>query len=241
MELVFDIFRERKREIKAHIDFIRLHEKSLGSIKIPSTPEQYQILLACAYILIYNMIEATILKFLEILEQELFKNISCPYTLIPELKKEWVKNELGTSEQLTTEKRLDKAMKFLEFFSGQGAFKIKITSGGGGNWDDEAIYELSKRLGIDLSKIPKKVTTGVKRHIVNNMGCIKLVVDLRNKLAHGGISFCECGKDRDLKDVEQIFKKTCAYIEGVISSFKRFIDEKNYIIKNNEQLALRAS
>ena len=240
MELVFDIFHERKREIEAYLDFIKHHEKSFDSSKILSTPEQYQILLACVYILIYNMIEATIVKLIENLEQELYDNQVCPRLLTPELKREWAKNELGTSDSLNPETRLKKAMQFLDCIYGQKPFKIVISKDGGGNWHDEKIYKLSERLGIDLSKIPQNVITDVKHIIRDDMGCVQLVVHLRNKLAHGGISFCECGKDKDLNDVKEIFNKTCAYIEGIITSFKQFIEEKKYIIKSEEPFVQRA-
>ncbi len=97
-----------------------------------------------------------------------------------------------------------------------------------GNWDDTEIESTTVRLGFRL-KISPTVRAGIKREIRDGKTALALVKYLRNRLAHGSISFAECGDDLTVDDLKDLSDRTTAYLEEVVREVRKFIDHYEFI------------
>ena len=50
----------------------------------------------------------------------------------------------------------------------------------------------------------------------------------RNDLAHGTLSFAECGRDYSIDELWNIKEQTVLFLEGLLEGMKKYYDEKQY-------------
>ena len=138
-----------------------------------------------------------------------------PGDLCDELRQEWVRITAQTHVELSYENRLQSALSLCDqLVSSQPISEFKVKKGGGGNWDDQSIYKFSQRLGLSL-QISSEAQQAVKRPFRNDMGTLLLIKDYRNKLAHGNISFVECGENITVSDLRQLISHVALYMREV--------------------------
>ena len=51
----------------------------------------------------------------------------------------------------------------------------------------------------------------------------------RNELAHGKISFSDCGRDISIDELNQIQKDVIAYLEKILNNIEDYIENKSYL------------
>ena len=54
------------------------------------------------------------------------------------------------------------------------------------------------------------------------------VVTLRNHLAHGNISFAECGRDYTVDQIERIKRQLVTFVGGILRNIADYIDSASY-------------
>lgn len=226
------VFNERYQEIKAYISFLDNVEKSvqsgvprLSGINEKITPDQQRILKSSLYLQLYNLVESTVSRCLEAVAQEIEKENRYPGELGEELRKEWVRSIARThDDSLSSEKRLEAALIMCEKLLQKAPIvNFAIDRGGGGNWDDTSIKKICDRLGCTLNFSPN-VEAAAKRHVRDKMGVMAFVKVLRNDLAHGSISFAECGDDVTVSELQAITTAVEGYLRETIESFINFIN-----------------
>ena len=104
----------------------------------------------------------------------------------------------------------------------------EVEKSGAGNWDDKEIESIAERLGFDLH-ISAEVYTGVKRPIRDDKGPLTLVKDLRNQLAHGSLSFTECGDGVTVRDLADLNRQAAGYLREVVAGFEQFINAHEFL------------
>jgi hypothetical protein len=105
---------------------------------------------------------------------------------------------------------------------------FSIEKGGGGNWDDESIYEISKRVGCSL-QLTAATRKAVKRPYRDGLGALKLVKERRNTLAHGSASFIECADGIVARDLRELANAVSSYLREVISCFSSYVDAFDFL------------
>ena len=153
-----------------------------------------------------------------------------PGHLSDSLRREWVKFMAGTHTELNYENRLESALKLCDHLIKTlpiSTFEIK--KGSGGNWDDNAIRKMSERLGFRLSISPD-VYTGVRRPFRDGKGSLEFIKHLRNELAHGSLSFAECGQEVTVSDLRELTNRTSLYLREVVNCFKSSIDAYEFLM-----------
>lgn len=105
----------------------------------------------------------------------------------------------------------------------------KLEKGGGGNWDEKLLEDIAERIGVQL-KIEENTNRNIKKHVRDELGALELVKLLRNKLAHGVISFSECGAGVTVADLRKVKEHTTQYLREVVHSFRLFINAHSYLI-----------
>lgn len=237
-ELVID-FRERLDEVESYLAFLSAVETCahqgpprLEGAEHPISAQQQRILYSSVYLQLYNLVEATMSQCIEAVtvaarESGQWK----PGDLVIALRQEWVRATARTHESnLTPVRRLESALVMCNHLvDSLPIAEFDIEKGGGGNWDDEAIEAISRRLGFQLTVSPP-VYSAIKRRFQDDLGPLALVKNLRNRLAHGSISFAQCAEDVTVERLVDLKNKTVAYLEEVVTCFSNYIQAHEYLI-----------
>jgi len=232
---LLESFEERLQEIDAFLDLLdaiqtqaREGPPRIGDATI--TTQQQRILYSSVYLQLYNLVEATATWCINAVSMATFDGVRWkPKDLIDALRREWVRSTARTHVTLNSGNRLSEAVAFCDLLLAS----VPITEwwverGGGGNWDDSAIESITERVGCDLA-IDPAVNTAAKRHIRDDKNCLGLVKDLRNRLAHGTISFEECGDAVTVVDLRDVRDRTANYLREVVVAFRDFIDNHHFL------------
>lgn len=231
-------FEERYEEIKTYLDLLQEIEgaarsgppKIVGS-EFKITASQQKILYSSVYLQLYNLVEATVSRCIDAITEAAASNEQWgPSDLNGNLRREWVRFTAKTHIELSPDHRLTSAVAMCENIMNRlptGKFEIDV--GGGGNWDDEAIHKVSSRIGCRLEITPE-TRASVKRAIRDDLGPLKLVKDRRNSLAHGIISFSECGEGITVAELRSISDTVVTYLREVIYCFNSHIDLFDFLL-----------
>lgn len=232
-ELLGD-FEERLSEVRAFVDLVSTVEglvassTSAGGVTatLPVSPLQQKVLCAAVYLHLYNLVEATISNCISVLERA--ATVRSARHFSAGLRSQWARAVARTHEALTPENRLDAALRLLELALSDGAASIKFDAGNGGNWDDEQIYSLAQRFGIAL-QLRRETEKSVKRPYRDGQGALKSIRSLRNKLAHGQMSFGVCGDGLGAAQLHELTDVTSQYLREVIASFEQYLSDGHYL------------
>ncbi|SHL89562.1 MAE_28990/MAE_18760 family HEPN-like nuclease [Rhodanobacter sp. OK091] len=238
MEDVKQAFEERRKEIEAYLEFLESVEKDAqsGPPRLSGgnliTVQQQRILYSGVYLHLYNLVEATVVRCVNaVTEAALLVGKWNPADLTIDLRREWVRVMARTHVDLNYEHRLVSALALCEHMVGSLPVEgFKMEAGGGGNWDDFAIEGIAVRLGFQL-KVSNPVYQAIKRKFRDDKGPLALVKDLRNSLAHGGISFAECGENVTVSELRDLANRTAAYLREVVDAFDTFIQGHGFLLE----------
>ena len=231
-------FQERKAEVEAYLEFLSDMEEQtkkgpprFEGAQRPITVEQQRILYSTVYLQLYNLVEATIsLCIHEVTEATRSNAQWTPSDLNDDLRREWVRAVARTHEALSPDNRLNHALQLCNHLaSALPVDRFDMDKGGGGNWDDSAIERMTKRLGFELH-VAKKTYAAIKKPIRDDMGPLALVKNLRNRLAHGSISFVECSENETFSGIKSLANNTLRYLEAVVGCFEKYLEGYEYLL-----------
>ena len=236
IDTLSQIFEERLQEIEAYLDLLEALERQvrtgppiIGGTTI--TTQQQKILYSCVYLQLYNLVEATVTWCIDAVCTAAADNKRWrPSDLSEDLRREWVRSTARTHlSDLNTEHRLQSAVHLCNhLIQALPISEWEIERGQGGNWDDNTIKSITDRLGCQL-QISREVLEGIKRPIRDDKGPLTLVKDLRNRLAHGSLSFVECGDNVTVHDLKEIKDRTVLYLREVVAAFSTYINTYGFL------------
>lgn len=231
-------FQERLAEVEAYLEFLSTMEAQaqegpprIAGAEHPITTQQQRILYSSVYLQLYNLVEATMSRCIEAVSEAAKENSQWkPGDLSDSMKREWVRVTARTHVELASENRLESALRLCEHLVASlpiSAFDIE--KGGGGNWDDSEIEAFSRRLGFQLV-VSQPVYSAIKQPFRDDLGPLALVKQLRNRLAHGSISFTQCAEDVTVGRLVELKDRTVNYLREVVDCFTRYIDSFEYLL-----------
>ena len=235
MEPLVKTFDERVQEIEAYLDLLDALERQVreGPPRIagsPITAQQQKILYSGVYLQLYNLVEATATWCVDGVAAAAARGgVWRPRDLSLALKREWVRTTARTHIELNYENRLQTALEFFDWLvDSRPIAEWEVQKGGGGNWDDMELEAIAERLGCQL-RVSREVYQNIKRTIRDDKTPLALVKYLRNKLAHGALSFTECGENVTTAELREIKDRAARYLREVVDEFQRFIDSCDFL------------
>lgn len=227
---VIEDFEDRVGEIEHFFSFLEkldkpdteLHVGSEEEDRHPIEPDTLRMLKACAYLILYNLVESAIRNGLKNIYNHV-TNESCQYgDVSEELQKLWVKlryrheskeNNATRSDFPTfAQKLIDDVMNDRGLELNEEAVRIA------GNLDVREIKSLCKLHGIEMkTEFPKGAG--------NRMLYVK---NRRNMLAHGEESFMETGRDSTLQDLVETKTTVVESLTAVLQDMEAYISEQAY-------------
>ena len=236
MEALSTIFEDRLQEIEAYLDLLDLFEQEVhrGPPKIAGTPvtsQQQKIMYASVYLQLYNLVEATATWCVDAVARAVADGERWrPGDLSEEVRREWIRTTARTHTDLNCDHRLQQTVDICNrLLKASPVTEWTVEKGGGGNWDDVLIEEMTMRIGCDLI-ISKEVHREIKRTIRDDKSALALVKYLRNKLAHGDLSFSECGQGVTVVELRDMKSRTASYLREVIAAFQTYIDGFKFLL-----------
>jgi hypothetical protein len=228
-------FEQRVQEIKAYLELLDELEKQVqvGKPRIGTsviTPQQQRILYSAVYLQLYNLVEATVAWCMSAVCEASHAGGWRPADLSAEVRKEWVRTKARTHVSLNGEKRLTEAISFCEhLIQSLPVERWEMDRRNSGSWDDIMIEDLAAKLGCKMS-LSSSARSRVKRKVRDDKTILFIIKKFRNELAHGSLSFTECGEGATVTDLRQIFTDTTDYLRQVVQSFEGYISRFEFLI-----------
>jgi MAE_28990/MAE_18760-like HEPN len=176
-------------------------------------PELLKTLKASGFLLLYNLVEATMRNIIEAIFDELRSEGTSYDDIRPELKKVVLKNLKKRNPD--------------EIFSSIAAISIDIITAGfdkenlfSGNIDGRKIRETAIEYGFSHLTDHSKTGGG------NDLLTVKAN---RNDLAHGIKSFAEIGRDRTVDNLLEIKNKVISYLKQILKNIETYLGNKEYL------------
>lgn len=225
-------FRERSREILQYLDTLRLVENAefvsrSGNRRLTLDATTHHVLKASVFLHLYNLVESTVTGCLSRIAEEIRDNGVAYDDLSEEWKRSWLQERGQTAKPLSQEKRIETLLDICEHLIGRKTIDFEPSMRGGGNLDDSQIEKTAKRFGIDLN-IQPSLRQSVKRHVVDDMGPLKLIRQRRNELAHGEASFGDCGRNVSVRDLRNWTAVVVRYLREVIRCFEEYLHDRRF-------------
>ncbi|AOA58186.1 MAE_28990/MAE_18760 family HEPN-like nuclease [Acinetobacter larvae] len=237
MELVRSIFNDRVSDIESYFELVHNIELAISTgnavLRFNDNnymiqPEQQKILYSSIYLHLYNLIESTISSLIKAIERHATLGIDGQLNLLTEkMRKLYVTSVTAPYELLNNEKRLEKAILLFEQVLNLKPFDIKIPLGGGGNWDVSEISKLSNNIGVEI-RLSGSLRQKVMQPFRDDKAPIRLIKEIRNKLAHGSISFTECGNNHVASDFRRLIDIVKDYLGYIIDQYDAYINYQGY-------------
>lgn len=210
-------YQKRLNEVELYFGVIELLDKGecfinctdiLGnnlSQKIDN--ELSKILKANGFLLLYNLVEATIRNSIDAIFVSMHNSHVTFGSLTDNLRRLWIRQEF---KHIDSNEILLLANKILN--NELLTFKAECINISG-NIDAQKIRDISKQLGCAELKDGRDLAT---------------IKEKRNKLAHGESTFSEIGKDYTMAELIAFKDKTKEYLSNVLNEIESYINNKTY-------------
>ncbi|TAF97369.1 MAG: hypothetical protein EAZ14_01190 [Runella slithyformis] len=219
MKDVIRMFQERMGEIDSYFQFLETIATPQAKVilKDGTTYEVdfhlNQILRANGFLLLYNLTESSISQAIEVIHNDILQK-GVEYDALNRLVKKEIFNHVR------------KNVKVDDFINDIQNIVVDIVKFHpqsreifSGNVDAREIKNLSGKYGFSCETDAQKTKNGEKLMVVKNH---------RNDLAHGFVSFQECGKNYTIEDMLQIKEEVINYIKGILENIENYLREEKY-------------
>jgi MAE_28990/MAE_18760-like HEPN len=220
-------FNDRSKEVSKYFIFLKSLEQSTTKLSMNGKRNDSKIktidsdllktLKASGFLLLYNLVEATMRNVIEAIFDEL-KSEGISYNQIrPELKKIILKN----FKSRDLDKILDSITEISIDIVTVGFDKGNLFSG---NIDGRKIRSTAIEYGFSYATDYAKTGNGSDLLIIKAN---------RNDLAHGFKSFTEVGRDKTADELLEIKNKVIRYLKQIIQNVEDYLNNEEYLDKSN--------
>lgn len=218
MQAVQTDFDERAKEVDEYFEFVNAilsadselaYTDSVGGASAYKVSSDLQkTLKANGFLLVYNLVESTMKNALEAIIHHLLAQRISFDDLSSRVKLIILKNAKACNAE-----KLEPLLTQIDLDIIQHTFrKEELFSG---NVDAKAIKDTMKTYGIS------------SRNTVNG-NCLLTIKTQRNALAHGDVSFTECGRGYDITELIQYKNDAKDYLQATLNDVKRFLSNDDF-------------
>ncbi|MDQ3489387.1 MAG: MAE_28990/MAE_18760 family HEPN-like nuclease [Acidobacteriota bacterium] len=180
-----------------------------------------KILKANCFLLIYNLVEASVRESFRTLYASVEADGSTVRSLRQNLRGMWVDaavDRLRNQEGGHTSYR-DVARRLVEQAVNNGSATLRVEElRAGGNLDADNIRRACQDHGVQTTTHPR--ARGGQQ--------LRLVRQRRNDLAHGNLSFSECGRDYTLGQLLEVRHESVLFVRGILRNIERYIARREF-------------
>jgi len=217
MKRFIEEFEQRKREVNLYFEF--LGNQIDREIAFSEHDEIERILKANSFLILYNLIESSVTNAIQAIHDSIETEAVAYSSLKKEIQKIFLKqlyHRLKESNNSTFESLM---MLFLgKIIANTFIDDLNKALTFSGNVDAQKIRDVAKDYGFS-SNTSSTSRGGSELLIVKNQ---------RNQLAHGNISFSECGRERTFIELNDIKNEVINYLEDILNNIEIYIDNKDY-------------
>ncbi|MGK7888889.1 MAG: MAE_28990/MAE_18760 family HEPN-like nuclease [Leptolyngbyaceae cyanobacterium] len=221
--ILFQDFRDRSKEVSKYFIFLKSLEQATTKISMEDKNGNPKIkvidsdllktLKASAFLLLYNLVEATMRNAIEAIFDEL-KIRGIAYDQIrPELKKVVLQN----FKRRNPDRLLSTINTIAVDIIAAGFDKGELFSG---NLDGRKIRDTASEYGF--SHQTDYARTGDGKDLLT-------VKTNRNDLAHGFKSFTEVGRDKTADELLEIKNKVVRYLRQILENIDQYLSRQDYL------------
>lgn len=233
---VIEDFNIRSSEISLYIDFVKkLHEpdsslslpnkaRSIDRV-VPISNELTAMFKANIFLILYNIIESSVRDGILNIYDEM-KDTDCQFIDVrEEVQKLWTKFQFKNAYSM--ESSWDTYYRKLE------AIIDDIVSNSILDLDRNAI-PISGNLTADKVRDVCSLhgISTVVHHQARGGVSLEEVKSQRNLLAHGHLSFVECGRQFEIDQLETFKNESIIFVRGILNNMKVYLDDKKYLAAN---------
>ncbi len=246
MKRVKDDFDKRKSELNDYFEFLSkldkdkptLHYSEIGTTHTKNYTyavdrELQKILIANGFLLIYNLVESFCRNFiLDILTAIQGRKLTLK-NLSNETQKIWIAHKVKNYKdpRISNEKLEDcfygmaevifndTVIEFAEMIRKIETEERYDAFGLSGSITKGKIKSLANMYGFESLTPPKKEKAGES---------LDEIKDNRNKLAHGRITFRDCGKDKSVIQMVEYKNNAIEYLEGVLDNIEDYLKNTKF-------------
>jgi len=226
MDSIKDDLHTRADEISEFLELIKFLEeeeiiKGESENSHEVTLSLKNTLKAQVFLLLYNLIEATMRESISYIHEKL-EGLEISFNqLRDELRREILKR--AKSKDVGLDKLWEETASDISRQLLAATFKKnKIFSG---NVDHKEICEQAKIYGFNTSTEYTKTKRG---------NSLKTIKDKRNDLAHGISSFSKIGAIYPIQDIENFVNEVINYLESITTHITDYLSQQGYLMKQDE-------
>lgn len=221
---------ERDRELDVYMRFLSLLDYKSPALRIPHgetwrtrqiDERVLKILKANFFLLLYNLVEASIRDGFRVLYAAMTADGCTVQAVRDELRLLWIDAAVyRLTPQTANQNSYREVTKNLVRDAVQNvATTLSVEDlRFGGNLDAARIRKTCQDHGVPFKTHPR-AKGGEK---------LRLVKDRRNDLAHGSLSFVECGRDYTLPQLVQIRREALLFVRGILRNVERHVVDKAF-------------
>jgi hypothetical protein len=237
MKAVIDTFNERVKEIELYFRFLEQLEKPEVSLYFPRQkthkykdvePDVFKMLKASVFLVIYNLVESSIRDgILELYRQ--IETSRCTYESVrKEIRDIWIDHNYKhiSKDTANWKSAKDTAARLVEEAINHAILQLDSEAIPiSGNLDARQIRRVCDSHGISHHSHPSA------------KGGEKLleVKDQRNKLAHGHLSFSECGREFTINALKEIKHQTVIFVRSILRNMQTYVNRKQYVAVDSSE------
>ena len=226
IQIIKEEFSDRVKEIDRYYRLLENIETGV-TLYINDRIEGFEIgisstLKSGAILLLYNLVESTVSKCLNAIHQILSNDEISYFEMSDELQKIWLKYhyDILSEQNLTNDKSIGQLQIMVEvlsankrIFISQDDSKKLSESLYSGNLDAKEIRKIAKKYGVVFE---------------NESNEIRFVEQMRNKLAHGEVSFEEGCRDKPIHYMKKVKEETIKFLEYFMQSVEIYVSDEKY-------------
>lgn len=232
MEQVLQTFEERAREIDLFFDHIKsLYQPDMtlcavgeaGTSPVRLDSGFLKMLKASAFLILYNLVESAVRDGILNIYSQMEADGLHYLNVNDKIREIWIdynyRNVFDVNSNWSSYRKM--AARLIDEVINRNVLKLdRKAIDVSGNLDADQVRRICEKHGIRISVHP-----GAK-----GGASLETVKMQRNLLAHGALSFTECGRQFSIEDLEEIKNQTMIFIRSILNGIDEYVRGKHFAL-----------